>query len=84
VSRLPSRTLIILIFNQRRPALAFKNLGWDSPSLKICHLCLWLPLLELKTLLEEKSVTVELRESQLWSSTQFSYVRCNTFTTYSM
>jgi ABC-type uncharacterized transport system permease subunit len=27
VSRLPSRTLIILIFNQRRPALAFKNLG---------------------------------------------------------
>jgi hypothetical protein len=40
--------------------------GWDSPTLKLCYLCLWLVLFQFRILLEEKSVIVELDESKLW------------------
>jgi hypothetical protein len=41
--------------------------GWDSPTLKLCYICPWLALFQLKTLLKEKSVIAELGESQPWS-----------------
>ena len=39
-------------------------LGQDSPSLKLYYLSLWLSLFQWKTLLVEKTVVVELGESQ--------------------
>jgi hypothetical protein len=38
--------------------------SWDSPKLKFCYLFLWLALSQWNTLLEEKTVIVELGESQ--------------------
>ena len=38
----------------------------DSPMLKLCYLSLWLALFRWKTLLVEKTVIVEIGESQPW------------------
>jgi hypothetical protein len=38
--------------------------GWDSQTLKLFHLFLWLALLQWKTLLEVKTVIIELGEYQ--------------------
>ena len=40
-----------------------EHLGLDSPTLKLSYLSLWLALFQGKTLLEEKTVIVELGES---------------------
>ena len=41
-------------------------LGPDSPTIKLCYLSFQLVAFLLKTLLEEKTVIVELGESQPW------------------
>ena len=60
--------LLIWAAIEKKYFVPLAHLGWDSPTLKLCYLCLWLALFQLKTLLEEKSVIVELGESQprLW------------------
>ena len=40
--------------------------GWDSPTIKLYYLSLKLALLQWKTMLVEKTVIVELGESQPW------------------
>ena len=40
-----------------------RNQGRDSPTLKLSYLSLWVALFQGKTLLEEKTVIVELGES---------------------
>ena len=42
----------------------FKIQGWDSPTLKLCYLSFLLLTFQWKTLLQEKTVIVELGESQ--------------------
>ena len=42
-------------------------LRWDSPRSKLYYLCLWLAIFQWKTLLEEKTMIVELGESWPWN-----------------
>ena len=44
--------------------VCFRGQGWDSPTLNFCYLSFLLVTSQWKTLLEEKTVMVELDESQ--------------------
>ena len=55
-------------------------LGQDSPTLKLCYLSPWQGVFQLKTLLVEKPVIVEVGESQPWairkSSIMWNVLNC--------
>ena len=57
--------LLILIFSGSFSSPGtVQVLGWDSPLLKLYYLSLWLAIFQWKSQLEEKTVIVELGESQ--------------------
>ena len=64
-----SRLISIAIAVEKN--LSHVNLGWDSPTLKLNYLSLWLALFPWKTMLVEKTVMVELGESRPWYCWRF-------------
>ena len=58
--------LQLKVLNRPLKDLVNIMLGQDSPTLKLCYLKFILLTFQCKTLVEEKTVIVELGESQPW------------------